>query len=236
MTEQQFNFTVASEGGEVVIRHGEAEPIYPINGVNSTGSIWNPVEYAKKRTPSPDDSHVRVNRNQGTIKLVCGESLPCEQQDVVTGVIDPDALYREFKINTNHPWDANDLAKLFKRRRKCFPKTAENLELVKGLSNFKAAIETNLEKIDDKTARRFKTAVEKTVNSSLPQSFTLKMPVIKGEPEVEFAVDIILEASDGRVSIFLDSIEAEEFADEIKNTAIEKQLEFLRVHYVVFEE
>lgn len=104
---------------------------------------------------------------------------------------------------------------------------------MKALSNFKAAIETNLEKIDDKTARRFKTAVEKTVNSGLPQSFTLKMPIIKGEQEIEFAVDVILEAGDGRVSIFLDSIEAEEFADEIKNTAIEKQLEYLQEHYVV---
>ena len=236
--EQNKDFTIVVEPveGELIIRQGKAAEIHPKNGVKPIGAIGNPVEYARKRAPSPGDSHVRVNRDQGVLKLVCGESLPCEQQDVVTGVIDPDALYQEFKINANHPWDANDLAKLFKRRRKCFPKVAENLELVKALSNFKAAIETNLEKIDDKTVRRFKTAVEKTVNSGLPQSFTLKMPIIKGEQEIEFAVDVILEAGDGRVSIFLDSIEAEEFADEIKNTAIEKQLEYLREHYVVFEE
>lgn len=233
---KDFTIVVDPEQRELIIRQGEAAEVFPRVGVHHVGEIGNPVEYASKRMPVPKSTYVVVNRDKGIVSLVCQENMPPDQCDKIAGTITLDKWFKEFRINTNHPWDANDLAKLFKRRRKYFPKAAENLELVKALSNFKAAIETNLEKIDDKTARRFKTAVEKTVNSGLPQSFTLKMPVIKGEPEVEFTVDIILEAGDGRVSIFLDSIEAEEFADEIKNTAIEKQLEYLRAHYVVFEE
>ena len=93
------------------------------------------------------------------------------------------------------------------------------------MKGFKANVEKQLEKIEDKRAGQYKSAVEKVVSSDLPETITLKMEIVNGQPPVQFLTDIYVDVRDNGVSITLESIEAEEFAETIKRSVISDCLE-----------
>ena len=193
------------------------------------------AEFVQMRHPNPENTHVEVDREKGTITMTSNEHLPEFSRTAIRSSIKLDPAYTEFKININEPWDPVQLGQLFRRRRRYFADSALNLKLVSLLTNFKAKVDSQLEKVDDRSNRRFKEAVEKVVQSELPQSFKLTLPVIKGVPAEEFEVDFVLEARDGLIYIYLDSVEAEEIAESAKNTAINEEVEALAGVYPVFE-
>lgn len=230
----QITLNVNAPEGVLVIRHGNAPDIEKTEGIAIVGQMGSCMEYAEKRPPK-GDTHIVVNREQGKITMTCNTNLPPSQQDVIQDTITIEPHFQELGLNGKKVWDANSLGLLFKRRRKYFPVIAENAKLVTELLTFRANVETAMEQVKDNSARRYKTAVEKVVNSGLPTQFKLHMPIVKGLPAEQFTVEIVLEPKDGTVAIYLDSIEAEEMLDELRNAAINAEVKELQKRYPVFE-
>lgn len=234
MQEEKFQFSVNADGGEVVIRHGDALPLSTPKGVQVSGQIGSPVEFAVKMQPSPSESHVVANREKGSITLVCGHRLPQESQDVIAGSIQFHPHFEELQIDKGKWPDPAKLGELLRRRRRYFANEGEGLKLVSALKNFSAKVDKQLEKIDDKSARRYRSAVEKVVESNLPHEVKMRMPILKGFPDMEFNVEIALDVTDGGVSIWLESPELELILEEMITSAIDAELEQLQ-DYVIIE-
>ena len=193
------------------------------------------MEYARRREPNVKTSHVTVNRKSGVITLTCGTDLPPSQQHKIEDVIKLEEHFTELGLNGGKVWSANELGLLLKRRRKYFANMGDNMKLVTELLNFRANVETAMEQVKDNT-RRYKSAVEKVVNSGLPTQFSIKIPLVKGLPAQEFTVEIVMEPKDGTVAIYLDSIEAEEALHEMRDAAINAQVsELSKLGYPIFE-
>lgn len=232
---EEINVNVNAPEGVLVIRHGNAPEIEQPRGITVVGQMGTCVEYSTKRVPVPETTHVIVDRDHGTITMYCKTLMPVSQQDCIQDKIALEQHFLELGLNGKIVWDPNKLGLLFKRRRKYFADISENAKLVTELLTFRANVETAMEQVKDNTARRYKTAVEKVVNSGLPTQFKLKMPIVKGLPAEEFTVEIILEPKDGTVAIYLDSIEAEELLEEMRNAAINEEVKQLQKLYPVFE-
>lgn len=232
---ENFNFQIGEAGPEITIRHGEAPEVHPPRGIRIMGQPGTVAEFVQMREPDPKSTHVEVDREKGTITLTANEHLPDAGRTAIRSSIKLDPAFLEFKVNTNEPWDPVQLGKLFKRRRRYFSDSALNLKLVSLLTNFKAKVDSQLEKVDDRSTRRFKEAVEKVIQSELPQSFKISLPIVKGVPAEEFEVEFVMEAREGAIYIYLDSVEAEEIAESAKNTAINEEIEMLAGVYPVFE-
>jgi len=226
---------VGDAAKEVILRHGKAPDIEPVYGVHVEGKIGSVLEFITKRNPDPTTTHVEVKRASGIITLYTNEGAEPVSQDIVEDRIKVNERFRQFGINENKVWDVNDLGKLFKRRRKFFPNASENAKLVAQLLNFRGRLDKQMEKIKDTSARHFKQAVEAVVESDLAHSFTLKMPIYDGLPEVEFTVEIILEPRDNNIVVYLESLEVEELGESVMDEAVEEQLKAIRDKYTVFE-
>jgi len=234
MTEERFQFNVTDNDGEIVIRHGEALPVFNPEGLKVSGQIGSPAEFSSMRNPDPATTHVTVDRKNGVITLTANDNLPHNQQHVITGSIQFHPNFIEFKIDKGKWEDPAALGELFRRRRRYFDNTDEGLKLVSALKNFSARVDKQLEKIEDKSARRYRSAVEKVIESNLPREVKLSMPVLNGFNDVEFNVEIALDVRDGGISIWLESPELEQLVEGLISSAIDRQLESLD-KYVVIE-
>lgn len=66
---------------------------------------------------------------------------------------------------------------------------------------------------------------KQTVQSNVPEVFTLNIPLIEGEEPVNIEVAVILEASGSDVLCYLESVEGAEKIDEITIDLINKEVE-----------
>lgn len=234
MSEEKYQINVGEGTQELVVRHGDALPLETPKGVHISGQIGSPVEFANKRMPDDNNTHVTVNREKGIITLTCNESFPGESRDIITGSIQFHPHFTDLQIDSGKWSDPAELGELLRRRRRYFANSDDGLKLVSALKHFTAKVDKQLEKVEDKGARRYRNAVEKVIESNLPQEITLNMPVLKGFDYNEFKVEIVLDVRDGGISIWLESPELEQLKEGLINTAIEEQLDHLK-EYVIIE-
>jgi len=234
MSADKYQINVGEDVSELVIRHGDALPQSPPFGVQVSGQIGAPVEFAQKRNPTPSETYATVDRENGVIKLICNETYPVESRNIITGSIQFHPHFTELQIDKGKWSDPAELGELLRRRRRYFANPDEGLNLVSALKNFTAKVDKQLEKIEDKSGRRYRSAVEKVIDSNLPQEVKLNMPILRGFENKEFSVEIVLDVRDGGISIWLESPELEVIQEEMISAAIDEQLTRL-TEYVVIE-
>jgi hypothetical protein len=210
ISDQNINVHVADGIKVLEIRHGETtKPVEP-QRVAISGNIFAPKEFLEKREGVYEKNtvNVQVNENTGTITLTVNEHLPTSS--TITGKLTYNKDLAEWNINSNKFYDVRELLHFIRFHPSHFCVDRQHKELVKKLSYFSATIKTE---IGDKSSLKGnqKVSIEQTVFQDLAQEFKLKLPVFEGDKDFEFAVDLCIDASDGKISFWLESVELKDY-------------------------
>ena len=111
--------------------------------------------------------------------------------------------------------------------RSFFKDKTENMTLVSTLKNFKAKINQDIERSREENGSKVDN-YSQVVDSNLPKSFKLNIPLFKGFAPEEIEVEIYADVDGRDVSLSLVSAGANEAIEEYKNRVIDEQLDGIR--------
>lgn len=230
----QINFGQGVEKAEVTLREGAAEkvldPKAPIK-INLKGVIGAPVEFLTRRLDQPDQvnqkrCHVLISREDLKITLIMNEHDDYNEGRVV-GVLQQHPKFVEFGINSGKAWEPNELGQFFKMNRAFFADKAENMKLVTDLKNFEAKVNTTIEKQKSENGD-FKDNYSGVVNSNLPGTFKLRIPLFKGREAEEIEVEFYASVNGRTVALQLYSPGACQALEDLRDKVIDEQIEQIR--------
>lgn len=183
------------EGQETIIRFGDALPLQEPKAVSISGTIDAPARWVEKRKDDivSADAHVLVDRDHMSITLKTDEN--SSYSDQIVGVLTLSSEMQEFGINTGESMSCFDMADRIKQLRTYFETQQEAMKLVTELRNFKAKIDKELELNDDKRGNQMIFKAQ-TVESNLPKSFNVNMPIFKGTEKRTFEVEVEINPND----------------------------------------
>jgi len=227
---------VLAEGvkkAEVIIREGLAVKQLEIKPPVKTylkGTIGVPLEYLKKRVSTKqftqELSHLIVNREEIKISLIFNEHDEYNRGEVI-GTLDFHPKYNDFGINTGKIWTPVELGMFFKMNRSFFNDRASNMKLVNELMNFTATVNSSIERSVKESGNRTDNFAQ-VVNSNLPESFTLKIPIFKGLESEILEVETFAQVNGREVSFMLLSPGANQSLEDIRDKAIDDQLKDIK--------
>lgn len=183
------------DGKDIVIRFGDALPLQEPKYVSIHGTIDAPARWVEKRKDDivSADAHVLVDRDQMTITLNTDEN--SAYMDQIVGTLTLSTEMQEFGINTGEYMSCFDMADRIKQLSTYFETQQEAMKLVTELRSFKAKIDKELELSDDKRGNQTIMRAQ-TVESNLPKSFKVNMPIFKGTEKRTFEVEVEINPND----------------------------------------
>lgn len=183
------------DGKDIVIRFGDALPLQEPKYVSINGTIDAPARWVEKRKDDivSADAHVLVDRDRMTITLNTDEN--SAYMDQIVGTLTLSTEMQEFGINTGEYMSCFDMADRIKQLRTYFETQQEAMKLVTELRSFKAKIDKELELSDDKRGNQTIMRAQ-TVESNLPKSFNVNMPIFKGTEKRTFEVEVEINPND----------------------------------------
>lgn len=215
---------------EVVIREGKApvalDPKEPVR-VTINGTIDALYRWIEKRVELIDQktSNIIVNRDRMAMSLSINET--DYYQTKISGALQESKEMVEFGINTDKKWEPIKLSQFFKMHRAFFKDKSENMILVSTLKNFKAKVNQDIERSKEENGNKVDN-YSQVVDSNLPKSFKLNIPLFKGFACEEIEVEIYADVDGRDVSLSLVSAGANETIEEYKNKVIDDQLNAIR--------
>lgn len=231
METKEIKVTVENGVKELIIRHGEAEPVVKFrDSIKVLGNLSVVAAYLKnppKWFTAPGEngdapihySSINVSRDKGRIVLIVDEGMQWESR--YAGELAFEKAFLEFQINTGKSYTTFELADFIKMNRSYFESKDIAMRLVSELRSFKAKVDKELENADDNRGNK-RVLISQIVDSNIPNAFKLDMPIFKGYPKQLFEVEININASD--FSCTLISPEANDYSTEIKNDLIDAEL------------
>lgn len=224
-------FNIAPGMNEVIIREGAApkvlDPKAPVK-MNVNGTINAPFEYLSKRIDcvKQKECHIIVNREKITIELVVNESDEYTR-GTIAGTLQYHPKFEEFGINTGKVWSPFDFAMFCKMNRAFFADKNVNMSLVSACKNFTAKVNNQIERAAQENGNRTDNFAQ-VVNSNLPESFTLSIPIFKGGKKEDLVVETFAKIDGRNVAFVLLSPGAEETLEDLRDKAIDEQLNAIR--------
>ncbi|MDR1221443.1 MAG: hypothetical protein LBL07_01005, partial [Tannerella sp.] len=171
-------------------------------------------------------SHLIVNREEIHLSLIINED-----DEYLRGQIDGTLQFHpkftEFGINTGKVWTPVDLGLFCKMNRTFFPSKEANMKLVVDLTNFTATVNSRIERSIKESGDRTDSFVL-AVNSNLPASFILSIPIFKGMEAETLEVETFAKINGREVAFMLISPGANQTLETIRDRAIDVQLEQIR--------
>lgn len=235
MQVQHMQITPQENGKtEIIIRE--------VNGVNELpvkaplklkikGTIGSVAEFLSKRCDQPDQvnqkrCYIIVDRENITIELFTNENDEYTT-GTVKGKLEFYPKFVEFGINTGKVWTPQQLGMFFKMNRSFFVDRSDNMKLVAELMNFTATVNNKIERSAKENGDRTDNFAQ-VVNSNLPASFKLTMPIFKGTPAETIEVETFAQINGREVSFTLLSPGAQASLEEIRDKAVDEQLDKIR--------
>ena len=215
---------------EVILRSGTAAtPLNPKDPekIMISGTIESPFRWLEKRSDiiNPLTTQIIVCRDKLSITLIINEK--SYFFDKIVGILSLSNIIELFGINAGKVWEPSKLSMFIKMNRAFFPNKEDNMRLVSELKNFKATVNQQIEQ--DKTQAGSKTDnFSQVVNSNLPESFKVNIPLFKGYQSEEVEVEIYADIDGRDISLSLISPGAQELVESYRNKAIDEQIEAIR--------
>ena len=227
------NLAPGMEKAEVIIREGEAikqlEPKAPVR-TDLHGVIGVVQEYLAKRVATgqftQERSHIIVNRENITIELVINEDDEYKR-GTVCAKLELYPKFKEFGINTNKIWSPEELGMFFKMNRAFFADKNENMKLVTALMNYEGMVNQQVKQGCDAKGNRTDN-FSQVVQSNLPESFKLRIPIFKGRPAEDLEVETFASVNGRDIRFILLSPGAEETLESIRDATIDEELDAIK--------
>lgn len=234
MSENKLNVIVPKDYNgapiEVVLREGKApvalDPKEP-ERVVINGTIDAPIRWLEKRVEliNQKATNIIVNRDKMRIALTIDET--SYYQTEINGILQASKEMQEFGINVEKKWEPIKLSKFIKMHRAFFTDKSQNMMLVSTLKNFKAKVNQDIERSKEENGSKVDN-YSQVVDSNLPKSLKLNIPLFKGFACEEIEVEIYADVDGRDVSLSLVSAGANEAIEEYKNKVIDVQLDAIR--------
>ncbi len=229
----QINFAPGMEKAELVLREGvapkELDPKAPIK-TKLNGVIGAVVEYLTKRINTGQfaqkDCHILVNRENIEITLIINEADEYKRGEIV-GKLGYNPKFVEFGINGGKVWTPTELGMFIKMNRAFFADRAENMKLVSCLMNFTADVNNKIDRAVKENGSRTDNFAQ-VVNSNLPESFTIQMPIFKGMQPETIEVETFAQVNGREVAFVLLSPGAQATLEDLRDKVIDEQLKQIR--------
>lgn len=212
-------------GSTLTVLEGKAlEPKEPrrieICGILDSPLRW--IDSRKEQLPAKQ-CNIVVNRDKMSITLTVGETE--HYNTVITGALSVHPDFLKFKINTGEYLTSSDMAQLIKMNRSFFENQSVAMNLVHDLQNFKAKVDREIELADNNRGNT-RLLKEQTVESNLPESFKLNLPVFKGTEKLLIEVEVYIKPDD--LCCTLISPQANDIIQDIRDRAIDEVVEKIR--------
>ena len=230
MSENKLNVLVPRDYDgtpiEIILREGKAAEQLPNHEplpVSIDGTIDTPLRWLEKKVELIDQkkAYISVSRDEMSISLVDKEN--DYYSNSISGQLEPSKEMKDFGINTDKRWEPAKLSQFCKMQRAFFKDKPANMSIVSTLKNFKAKVSQDIERSKEENGSRTDN-YSQVVDSNLPKSFKLFIPLFKGfEPE-EIEVEIYADVDGRDVSLSLVSAGANETMEENKNGIINELL------------
>lgn len=239
LIKQEFQKELMESGKsqQVVWLEGKAPEQHNDQPVDITGTISAPRIFIEGREGEfyPKTAHALVSITEGRIKLVVNEHR-VDEKYTITGKIEEGKLFKELGINTEKSYDPSELSKKLRLLRSFFKSAGDHTKIVTELRNFNAKVKQELDKKDDKrgnVALNFKQEVE----SNVPDSFVMKLPLVEGDDPQEITINVIMEAQGASsVEYYLESMDAADILEETKRKIIGDEVEKIKEKVIVINQ
>ncbi|GFI38279.1 hypothetical protein IMSAGC016_00039 [Muribaculaceae bacterium] len=142
----------------------------------------------------------------------------------VVGKLAYNPKFVEFGINSGKVWTPTELGLFIKMNRAFFADRMENMKLVSSLMNFTADVNNKIDRAVKENGNRTDNFAQ-VVNSNLPESFTVQMPIFKGLPSESIEVETFAQVNGREVSFVLLSPGAQATLEDLRDKVIDEQLE-----------
>lgn len=219
---------------EVIVRKGEAAkaidplPLKEPLSCDLQGTIETPANWLEKRASefNSKQMYAVVDRESLSIGLVVNET-DARNKRTVTGKAEMSEVFTAFRINDNEGWEPGKLAQFIRLNRSFFEDKKVALELVTKLKHFNAKVNAKLEKSQDRNGS-MKAAYEQEVESNLPTSFKVSLPIFKGKEKqlIEVEVDHYIQGADCYLQLF--SPDAFDIIESTTDSILNKEVERMR--------
>ncbi|MCI2145809.1 MAG: hypothetical protein LKK08_06130 [Bacteroidales bacterium] len=229
------NLPQGTTKAEVVIRKGEApdeiEPKPPIP-LDLEGMLGTTLEFITKRISEKDQinqkrCNIYVDREEISITLITNEDDEYKMGKV-KGTLKTSAIYELFGINDKDTkWAPADLGMFMKMHRSFFPNKTENMSLVTTLMHFTATVNNTIERSMKENGDHTDNFAQ-VVNSNLPKSFHLKLPIFVGLPAEDIEVETFAQINGREVIFYLLSPAANDIIEDARTSVIDDQLDKIK--------
>lgn len=236
MEDNKINLHIENYNGEkpieVVLREGAAPKALDAKAPESidvTGVLSTPLDWLEKRVDTIDQhkANILVERDEMRITLTVNERDHYEK-GVIVGVAQFSDLFKAFGINDpTKGFVPAKLGQFLRLNRSVFEDKEACMKLVSALKNFQARANSEIQKHSDPSGSRAE-VYRQTVESNLPKSFTVSMPIFKGPRKTTFDVEFDHYVSDGDVLLQLVSPGAKELSDESRDRNIDEVIAAIR--------
>ena len=234
MAENKLNVVVPKDYNgtpiQVILREGKASNVIDPKEpeiVVIDGTIEAPQRWLEKRIDLIDQKASNIIVNRDTMKIALTTDETNYYRTKISGTLEASQEIKAFGINTDKSWESSKLSQFFKMHRSFFKDKTENMELVSKLKNFKAKINQDIERSREENGSKVDN-YSQVVDSNLPKSFKLNIPLFKGFAPEEIEVEIYADVDGRNVSLSLVSAGANEVIEEYKNRVIDEQLDGIR--------
>lgn len=225
--EKELKITVENGVKELVILQGTAEAVYHKKGIEvKAGSINSALEYLSKKVVNPEIiEHSKLEFCYDRLYIKLAYDARERNPDVIEGCLKLHPDLEKFSINSGKTYGTFELADFIKMNRHYFENKDYAMKLVSGLKEFEGKVNRDVElKGDDRGNRR--ALIHQVVESNIPESFFLELPVFVGQEKKRLQVEINITAA---FECSLISPDLKEFIDVFSKEILDEQLTKIKV-------
>ena len=235
LSELQIDLAPGQDHAEIVLREVGNENPYklpakePLN-LQVDGVITCIYAFLEKRWGTEqiekEHTHILVNREKLVVTLVTNENDERTTQTII-GSIQLSRQFSGFHINDGKLWKPVQLGDFFRINRSFFETKEKNMELVNLLKSFSAKVQTTIKK-EYSDNGSVTDNYEKAVDSNLPPSFTINIPIFKGAEPEKLSIETIAHVEGNTALLTLISADAECIIEESRDKIINAELDKIR--------
>lgn len=195
---------------------------------SESGIIDAPLAWLKIRVGDIDQhkAHILVSRDALQIALIYNEDDPYTCGKVV-GTLRMSSIFQKFGINSDKQWEPEELGQFLKLNRTYFVSRDENMKVVNALKTFDAKVQQTVQRETKENGNKAFT-FRQAVDSNIPESFKLCLPVLSGGQPVEIDVETYATIDGAHVQVALQSPGANDIVEDIRQNYITSMVEQLR--------
>lgn len=241
---ENFHLKVENAGSEITIREGQALPPVAPKKIVISGNIKTVSSFIEKRE-NPNDADnmglqainsdralVTVDKSALYIKLELDPEN--EYGTEVTAKLSYTPELEQFCINKNKLFNREELIKLIRFNKIWFDDAEAHDKLLKAYQAFTATVNANIGKTSD-TRGNVDNSYKKTVETNVPDSFVLNIPIFKGMDKRRFRVEIAIDSTDASTKFWFESVELNDIIQIESEEILNKELEACTDYVVIWK-